>query len=178
MSTFFPDDDDQARLRWSIVDALRRYGPDANKVGHLFAAQNKLQPVDLDALVAILGAEGSGEPLTPGKLKGRLGLSSAGTSYVIDRLVSSGHVRRSREDPADNRVVHLRYTEAGQATAMAFFGSLGRRTDAVLNQFSPDELAVIARFMTTMTATMRAHVESLERALTELPPRPDSVEAD
>jgi DNA-binding MarR family transcriptional regulator len=177
MDSLFPGDDDQARLRWSIVDALRRYAPDANRIGHLFAAQNALRAVDLEALVAILGAEGAGEPLTPGRLRLHLGLSSAGTSYVIDRLVKSGHVRRSRDDPADNRVVHLRYTESGQATAIAFFGPLGQRADAVMDQFSLSELVVIERFMKRVSAMMREHVESLERDDTGQPDGPDPADA-
>jgi DNA-binding MarR family transcriptional regulator len=74
----------------------------------LFSSPHKLQPADLRALVAIMSAEGRGEPLTPGRLRDHLDLSSAGTSYVIDRLVQSGHVERRRDHPADNRLVHLR----------------------------------------------------------------------
>jgi DNA-binding MarR family transcriptional regulator len=162
VTTFYPDDADLSRRRWSIVDALRRYGPDVTKIGQLFAAQHHLQFTDLQALVAIMSAEGAGDPITPGRLKDHLGLSSAGTSYVIDRLVQSGHVFRIRDHPADNRVVHLRYTEAGQATALAFFGPLGERTEAIMDQFSPDELDVIARFMTAVSDSMHAHLEQLE----------------
>jgi DNA-binding MarR family transcriptional regulator len=161
MTSRLPADDQPTQRRGAIIDALRRYGADAAKIGHLFAAQNHLQPVDLEALVAILGAERAGQPLTPGRLRGHLGLSSAGTSYVIDRLVESGHVRRSREHPTDHRVVHLRYTEAGQATALAFFGPLGERTEAVMDQFDDDELAVVARFMASAAAAMRRHAEDL-----------------
>ncbi|MFF9363859.1 MarR family winged helix-turn-helix transcriptional regulator [Streptomyces griseoluteus] len=156
---FYPSDDPRERQQWQIVDALRRYGTDSTRLAHAFAAQHKLRPVDLFALVAIMSAEGAGAPLTPGQLQAHLGLSSAGTSYVIDRLESSSHVRRSREDADDNRKVRLRYTQDGMRTALAFFGPLGQSTTAVLAQFDPDELAVITRFTEAIANAMNAHVE-------------------
>ncbi|MFE4703355.1 MarR family winged helix-turn-helix transcriptional regulator [Streptomyces sp. NPDC056738] len=158
---FYPSNDPREQQQWRIVDALRRYGTDSTRLAHAFAAQNKLRPVDLFALVAIMSAEGAGTPLTPGHLQTHLGLSSAGTSYVIDRLEASGHVRRSREDADDNRKVRLRYTQDGMRTALAFFGPLGQSTTTVLDQFDPDELAVIARFTEAIAQTMNTHAEQV-----------------
>ncbi|MFI7589653.1 MarR family winged helix-turn-helix transcriptional regulator [Spongisporangium articulatum] len=144
-----------------ILEALRRYGTDSTRLAHAFSARNGLQAADLQALVAVMGAERSGEPLTPGALRQHLGLSSAGTSYVIDRLERAGHVRRVREHPTDSRVVHLRYTEEGMATGVAFFGPLGDRTQDVLSGFSPQEVEVVARFLTAIADTVHEHVQEL-----------------
>lgn len=100
-------------------------------------------------------------PLTAGQLREQLGLSSGGASLVIDRLEQAGHIRRARDHPADNRVVHLRYTDQGKATGLAFFGSLGDRAHAILDSFTDDELRVIARFITAMAGSMRQHVQEL-----------------
>jgi DNA-binding MarR family transcriptional regulator len=159
--------DDPARLRRDIIDALRRYGIESTRLGHAFAARNDLQSADLEALVAVLGAQRGGTPLTPGALRRHLGLSSGGTSLVIDRLERAGHLRRTRDHPTDNRVVHLRHTEQGQATGSAFFGPLAERTDAVLGQFDQDELAVIRRFVTAAAETTRSYLADLETG----PPR-------
>lgn len=153
----------QPRVRWSIIDALRRYGTDSARLGHAFAELHRLQPADLRALVAILSAEGNGAPLTAGQLREHLGLSSGGTSLVIDRLEQAGHIRRVRDHPADNRVVHLRYTEQGKATGRAFFGSLGDRADAILGQFSQEEVLVIQKFITAMAESVHQQVQDLER---------------
>lgn len=150
--------------RRSIVDALRRYGTDAARLGQAFAALHRLQTPDLQALVAIMGAHSAGEPLTPGQLRQHLGLSSGGTSYVIDRLQNAGHVRRVRDHPSDHRVVHLQQTEQGVATGVAFFGPLGRRTDVVLDQFTEQELAIVERFMTAAAAALHEHLLDLESA--------------
>ncbi|MGY4998873.1 MarR family winged helix-turn-helix transcriptional regulator [Streptomyces sp. 900105245] len=158
---FYPGDEPREQRQWQIIDALRRYGTDSTRLAHAFADQHSLRPADLFALVAIMSAEGSGVPLTPGQLRAHLRLSSAGTSYLIDRLESSGHVRRSREDTDDNRKVRLRYTENGMRTALAFFGPLGESTAGVLDRFDPAELDVIARFTTAIAQAMNTHVEQL-----------------
>ncbi len=147
---------------WTIVDALRRYGSEATRLNAAFSARHELQPADVQALVAILSAEGSGEPLTPRALRAHLGLSSGGTSYVIDRLERAGHVRRHRDHPTDNRVVHLRHTEQGRATGSAFFGPLGARMREVMMRFDADELAVVARFLQGATDALGEHVRDLE----------------
>jgi DNA-binding MarR family transcriptional regulator len=167
---FYPAGDDQARLRWGIIDALRRYGTDSGRIGHAFAELHRLQPADLRALVAIMSAEGNGTPLTAGQLREQLGLSSGGASLVIDRLEQAGHIRRARDHPADNRVVHLRYTDQGKATGLAFFGSLGDRAHAILDGFTEDELQVIARFITAMADSARQHVRELEARLPGMGP--------
>ena len=162
MADFYPADDGQARIRWIIIDALRRYGTDSGRIGHAFAELHRLQAADLRALVAIMSAEGNGTPLTAGQLREQLGLSSCGASLVIDRLEQAGHIRRSRDHPADNRVVHLRYTDQGKATGLAFFGSLGDRAHAILDGFTDDELQVIARFITAMADSAHQHLRDLE----------------
>ena len=162
MPEFYPSGR-QGRLRWSIIDAMRRYGTDSARLAHAFAELHRLQPADLRALVAIMSAEGNGTPLTAGQLREHLGLSSGGTSLVIDRLEHAGHIRRARDHPSDNRVVHLRYTEQGMATGLAFFGSLGDRANAILDQFSHDELLVIQKFVTAMAESVSQHVHDLER---------------
>jgi len=89
-----------------------------------------------------------------------VGLSSGGTSYVIDRLESAGHIRRERSQ-SDRRVVHLHYTDQGMATGLAFFGPLGARTEEVIDQFDDDELEVIERFLTGAAVSMREHLDHL-----------------
>ena len=161
MPEFYPAGDER-RVRWLIIDALRRYGTDSARLGHAFAALHHLQAADLRALVGIMSAEGGGRPLTAGQLRDYLGLSSGGASLVIDRLEAAGHIRRVRDHPTDNRVVHLRYTKQGMATGLAFFGSLGQRTNALLDQLSAGELKIIKKFISAMADSMREQIQDLE----------------
>ena len=77
---------------------------------------------------------GAGGYMQEGHVVSRLSRGYA--SLVIDRLERAGHIRRARDHPADNRVVHLRYTDQGKATGLAFFGSLGDRAHAILDGFT------------------------------------------
>lgn len=49
------------------------------------------------------------------------------------------------------------------STAMAFFGPLGARTQAVIDQFSPAEQELILRFITAAADSMNAHLAELKR---------------
>lgn len=149
--------DDQHR---AIIAALRRYGTESTRLSQVFAARHRLQPVDIRALVAILDAENAGAPLTPGLLCRHLGLSSSGTSYVIDRLEEAGHVQRHRDDVRDNRVVHLRHTPEGMATASRFFGPLGQATGALMDRFAPEEIEVIGRFLDGAVEVLAGYVRA------------------
>ncbi|MEV4641889.1 MarR family transcriptional regulator [Actinoplanes sp. NPDC049548] len=144
------------QLRQEIVTLLRSYSVEAQHVGHAFAQRHGLHPTDLQALIAVMHAEGRGDPLTPGRLGEEIGLSSGATTAAIDRLERAGHLRRSRES-ADRRVVHLRYGEPGMALAMAFFGPLGQRTDEVMAGFGDAELATVHRFLAGMNEALSAH---------------------
>jgi DNA-binding MarR family transcriptional regulator len=144
------------RLREEIVNLLRSYSIEAQHVGHAFAQRHGLHPTDLQALIAVMHAEGRGDPLTPGRLGEAIGLSSGATTAAIDRLERAGHLRRSRES-TDRRVVHLRYGEPGMALALGFFGPLGKRTDKVMADFSDEELALVRRFLSGMTEALVDH---------------------
>jgi DNA-binding MarR family transcriptional regulator len=135
---------------------MRSYSVEAQQVGHTFAQSHGLHPTDLQALIAVMHAEGRGAPLTPGRLGEAIGLSSGATTAAIDRLERAGHLRRTRES-TDRRVVHLRYGEPGMALALEFFGPLGKRTDDVMSGFSDEDLATVHRFLEGMTAALSAH---------------------
>lgn len=162
---YAPRDTPRRRLERQIIDRLRWYVVQSEHVAHAFAHQHGLHPTDMAALIAIMEAEGGGEPLTPGGLSVRLRLSSAATTAVVDRLERAGHIRRSRED-ADRRRVHLRYAEAGMALAMGFFGPLGRLTDTVMAEFDDGELSTVQRFLDAMGATMEAYRAGVDSAAT------------
>ncbi|MFI7545359.1 MarR family winged helix-turn-helix transcriptional regulator [Actinoplanes sp. NPDC049599] len=144
------------RLREEIVNLMRSYSVEAQHVGHAFAQRHGLHPTDLQALIAVMHAEGRGAPLTPGRLGEAIGLSSGATTAAIDRLERAGHLRRTRES-TDRRVVHLRYGEPGMKLAMEFFGPLGKRTDKVMADFTDEDLALVGRFLRGMNEALAEH---------------------
>ncbi|MER7174076.1 MarR family winged helix-turn-helix transcriptional regulator [Streptomyces mesophilus] len=140
----------------ALAVQLRRMNGEINRVVHGFAATQGLHATDVQALAAILDAE---EPLTPGRLREHLGLTSGAVTACLDRLERAGHVRRSRES-ADRRVVHLHYVNDAQRTARAFFRPLAAAATEARAGFTDAELAVVVRFLATLNdelATARDH---------------------
>ena len=150
-------------VRDELVRLLRAHAVEAERLGQVFAERNGMHPTDLQALLAVMQAEAAGVPLTPGRLGEHLGLSSGATTAVVDRLERAEHVRRERDD-RDRRRITLHYGAAAAAVGGAFFGPLGARIEHVLAGFTPDELAVVRRFLEQTNAVMRAHREAVTSA--------------
>ncbi|GGX59431.1 MarR family winged helix-turn-helix transcriptional regulator [Streptomyces fructofermentans] len=125
---------------------LRRMNGEINRLVHGFAGEHGLHATDVQALAAILDAD---EPLTPGRLREHLGLTSGAVTACLDRLERAGHVRRVRES-ADRRVVHLYYVPDAKSAARSHFRPLAEATARVRSHFADEDLAVVLRFLTAM----------------------------
>jgi DNA-binding MarR family transcriptional regulator len=151
--------------RQALVELLRDFSVESQRLSEAFAQAQQLHPTDLRALLSVMHAENHDDPLTPGRLGEHLGLSSGAVTAVIDRLERAGHLVRSRDDP-DRRVVHLHYDPRALAVARRFFGPLGERSRSVMDGFTPEELRVVARFLARMTSTISEFRRELEAAQT------------
>lgn len=101
-----------------------------------------VNPTDMKAMEHLIQA-GS---LSPTELAGRLGVSTAAATLVVDRLVEVGHVDR-RPHPHDRRrvVVVPRPASVGRAMAelMPMIGGVARAADALTDV----ERAAVTRFL-------------------------------
>lgn len=155
--------DAAAAARAEIIDLLRNFSVESNRLIEVFAERHGMHHTDLRAMLAVLNAEQRGEPLTPGELGAAVGLSSGSTTALIDRLERHGHLRRVRGD-ADRRRVRLHYDPAALTIAQGFFGPLGLRTSTVMADFTPDEMATVSRFLRAMTEAIAGYREDLSEA--------------
>ncbi|MET7289358.1 helix-turn-helix domain-containing protein [Streptomyces sp. NPDC005573] len=130
----------------SFATQLRRMNGEINRLVQAYAGDQGLHPTDVQALAAILDAD---EPMTPGRLREHLGLTSGAVTACVDRLERAGHIRRVRES-ADRRVVHLHYDEGARAAARTHFRPLAEATEAALARFDGADRAVALRFLTAM----------------------------
>ncbi len=137
-----------------IVSALRLYSSHAQHIGQAFAGQNQLGAADLHALLAVMEAERAGQPLTAGRLAAELNFSTSSVTALVDRLEAAGHIYRAR-DADDRRKIFLHYADTGAEVAQRFFVPLGKRSNAVMDQFTEDELETVKRFLEAMTDAMR-----------------------
>jgi DNA-binding MarR family transcriptional regulator len=120
-----------------------------------FARLHGLHPTDLRALIQLLDAGRAGHRATPGWLGDQLGLNSAGTTTLIDRLERLGHVQRVR-DTRDRRKIFLAVTPAAVELGWSFFGPLIDASVAGMAAFTPAELDTVRRFLAAMISIAAA----------------------
>ncbi|MEU5067309.1 MULTISPECIES: MarR family transcriptional regulator [Streptomyces] len=134
-----------------LVHLLRAVTVDFGLRQAEFAARNGMHPTDVRALICLLDADRAAEPATAGLLGARLGLNSAGTTAVIDRLERLGHVARIRDD-RDRRRILLRVEPGAIRLGREFFGPLIDGVLRVLDSFDPAERDTVRRFLTATHA--------------------------
>ncbi|WP_330330084.1 MarR family transcriptional regulator [Streptomyces sp. NBC_00536] len=141
-----PDNPDPDPLE--LVHLLRAASVEFGLRQAEFGAAHGMHPTDVRALICLLDAARAGERATAGLLAARLGLNSAGTTAVIDRLERLGHVNRFR-DGADRRRVLLQVSPEAVRMGQAFFGPVIDGLVDLLGTFGPAERAAIHRFLTS-----------------------------
>jgi len=151
---------DGGNTREELGRLIRLLVEEGTKIVGAFGALHGLHHTDVEALTRVLVAQERGTPMTAGALATELGLTSGAITFVVDRLERAGHLSRVRDD-TDRRKVLLHYSPGGRALAEEFFGPIGRRSDAVMDQFTPEELEVVRRYLAVTSAGMAAHRKSL-----------------
>ncbi|WP_437024207.1 MarR family winged helix-turn-helix transcriptional regulator [Streptomyces sp. enrichment culture] len=146
-SPLVPQDDPTGLQSFAVL--LRRMNGELNRVTEEFAQAQDLHLTDMRALIAILDDDPALGPMTPGRLRRHLNLTSGAMTACVDRLEKAGHIRRVRA-VEDRRVVHLHYADAAREVAREFFQPLARSTDTARGRFTRDELLVVARFLAEM----------------------------
>ena len=151
---------ERVRLEALIAADARALTAESDQLGRVFAAAHQLGPSDFRALLHILVAESAGAPLTSGELRQRMGLSAAAITYLVERMINSGHIRRDTH-AEDRRKVILRYSDPGLDTARSFFTPLGMHTRAALDDLSDADLAAAHRVFTALIAAMNHFQDEL-----------------
>jgi DNA-binding MarR family transcriptional regulator len=150
----------RAALEQQISAYLRVMTAESEQIGRAFAAAHDVRPTDFRALLHVMVAETAGSPVTSGELRQRMGLSGAAITYLVDRMMTSGHITRE-SDPADRRKVILRYSDSGLATARAFFAPLGSHSHEAMADLSDDDLQAASRVFTALIEAMRRYQDDL-----------------
>jgi DNA-binding MarR family transcriptional regulator len=145
----------RAALESVIAADVRAMTAESDQIGRHFAGRHEVAANDFRALLHIMVAETSGVPLTAGDLRRRMGVSGAAITYLVERMIASGHVRREA-DPADRRKVLLRVADQGMEVARGFFSPLADHTRRALAGIPDDDLAAAHRTFTAVIDAMRA----------------------
>jgi DNA-binding MarR family transcriptional regulator len=153
-------DGERAALEQQISAYLRVMTAESEQIGRAFAAVHDVRPTDFRALLHVMVAETAGDPVTSGELRQRMGLSGAAITYLVDRMMASGHIIRE-SDPGDRRKVILRYSDSGLATARAFFAPLGMHSHDAMAALPDADLHAAGRVFTALIEAMRKYQDDL-----------------
>ena len=138
-----------------MVHLLRAITVELDLFGAAFASEHGLHATDVRALIHLLDADRDHIAATPGWLGKILGINSASTTALIDRLERVGHIRRTR-DSTDRRRVLLVVEPSAIAMGWSFFGPLMTRMVTSMRAFDEKELATVRRFLLAMIEVVTA----------------------
>jgi DNA-binding MarR family transcriptional regulator len=139
---------------------MRAVTAQSDRVGRYFARQHDVSGNDFHALLHVMVAETAGAPLTMAQLRQRMDVSPAAITYLVDRMIDAGHIRRE-SDPADRRKALLRYEASGMELAHGFFTPLGVHLRAALAELPDEDLAAAHRVFSAMIAAMSVFEDNL-----------------
>jgi DNA-binding MarR family transcriptional regulator len=137
-----------------IVNLLRQYRVAEVASRRATRGATSMGETDLLALRLLLDAEAEGRSFTPGGIATALGISTASTTALIDRLSSASLVER-RPHETDRRSTVLVPT-VGEDDALRETIERGRASIArLVDDIPPHEREVVARFLTNLIGALR-----------------------
>ncbi|PPF19125.1 MarR family transcriptional regulator [Rathayibacter sp. AY1F3] len=104
---------------------------------------------DLLAVQFLMRRQQKGVHVSPKDLASYLGISSASTTVLIDRLVKSGHVVREPH-PSDRRAIRIVATPTSHREVRETLDEMHRRMLEAAETLSPSEAGTVIRFLQTM----------------------------
>jgi DNA-binding MarR family transcriptional regulator len=129
-----------------LLTAMRDWREAEQRISLQSRSRMHLNETDMRALRFLIAAKNQGQPVTAGALSDHLGISTASTTKLLDRLAASGHVERAPH-PTDRRAITVTIT---QRTHEEVRESVGRRHAgrfAAAARLTPDEREAVIRFL-------------------------------
>lgn len=117
-------------------------------------------PNDAKVLRFLLQRLPDDEPVTPRMLAAMLGISSAATTALIDRLAEAGWVEREPY-PGDRRSIVVRETIAASSPARRILSVRRASASAAAAKLGPVERRIVADFLDDIARGERADIDDL-----------------
>lgn len=133
----------------STLTAMRAFSDAVDRVHTGIRGEMDMNASDLAALRMMIVREQRGEWVSPHDIAVHLGISTASTTKLLDRLTASGHVER-RPHPHDRRALVVVITAAARAEFFQRFAQRMARMRGAMETFSDDELRAVGRFFGEM----------------------------
>ena len=142
---WYTTDPDHPRAR-DVLDAVRSYRATETRVRRRTQDSMGMNENDLLAMRFLMQARQVGGSLGPKDLSRLLGISTASTTALIDRLEKGGYVRR-RARPNDRRAWEIVPTDTSDSEVRDTVGGMHARMLAAASELSAEEAGVVIRFM-------------------------------
>ncbi len=113
----------------------------------------KLNKTDMRALHFLIVCQHRDQLATPGDIATHLGITTASTTKLLDRLEKGGHITREPH-PSDRRALVVRVTPETHRSAMNTVGRQQAKRFEVAAARTPDEREVIISFLEDTSAEL------------------------
>lgn len=150
-------DPQRAKRVGNIMTAMARLRDVEKQIIEASQRYMQLKKTDMRALHFLITRENLGITATPSMLAAHLGITTASTTKLLDRLEKGGHITRSRH-PEDRRAITLAVSPETRTTAESTMGKHESVRLKAASQLSADECAVITDFL-------NATADDIERSL-------------
>lgn len=135
-----------------VLEAMRRWREAERENSEASQRYMRLGASDMRALRMLIAAGNQALPITPSAMAGHLGISTASTTKLLDRLERGGHIVR-RAHPEDRRSLVIEVTEETRRAARATVGREHARRFDVVAELSNEQRRTVADFFDAMAAT-------------------------
>lgn len=146
---------DQESSERAVLEAVRTFQRSDRAMRDRMANSMDMGVTDVRALQILIAAERRGERCTARDLSAALGITTASTAKLLNRLEASGHLRRL-PNSLDRRSVYIEATEHSHREVRERLGRMHERMSATVQKYSPEERTAISGFLADMTAIFDA----------------------
>lgn len=160
ISSMAPEDVDQIN---TLMDSLAGLREAERQLSEASRRYMKLNESDMKALHYLVAARNQGTVATPGGIAAHLGISTASTTKLLDRLERAGHVLR-QPHPSDRRALAITVSESTRAAAMNTVGRQQAKRFGVAARRTPAEREIISGFLQEMAREITPSPENWSAA--------------
>lgn len=133
-----------------VMEALRGWQEAARTLSEASKRYMKLNESDMRAIRMIIRAQQQGNLVTPKDISREVGISSASTTKLVDRLVAGSHLVRTQH-PSDRRTVCIEVTESTRISAHETIGRQHARRFAAAAAMAPADRETVISFLNSLS---------------------------
>ena len=133
-----------------VMQSLHEWQEASRSLSEASRRYMKLNESDMRAIRLLIRAQKQNAIVTPKDIAQEVGISSASTTKLVDRLVEGGHIVRVPH-PSDRRTMCIEVTDSTASSAQNTIGRQHARRLSAAASMSPAEREIVIRFLSALT---------------------------